>query len=418
MTRTTQNRLALRSRLDARARTGWSRVKGAAVPNTQAAVVSVIAYLVCLAVLHQPYPIFGAIACFLALGFSRNRQPRRVLEIGLGATFGVLVGEVVARTMGFGWWQLLVIMLVTPLCARFIDRSDLMTFQATINAMVVASLAALVTSSGGAPPSGVWRWLDALIGAGIALLATVLIPSSIVSRPRRTTSTALVRLADAMGGIGDGLRDGDADAVAAANGHLKGARDLLTEARTAQSSSADIAALNPALRSERRELAELDRIIALAGRLHVSATMLARQSRSVVERMGRAPRSADLVTEVADALRHLGTAVGHWQKPELARDEAREIARRLAPLEVARGDDWRTTALVSLLRSVVVDLLQLTGLSRVQSRMELVDTEHLERPDDPLDDGGSSMWGTTTFRVIDDEDDGDAKTLPSDDERV
>lgn len=403
-----ENRSAARAYLRSRVRTGWSRVRGAAVPNTQAAVVSVLAYMVCEWVLRQPYPIFGAIACYLALGFSRNRQPRRVLEIGLGATFGVLVGEVVARTIGFGAWQLMLVLLLTPLAARFIDRSDLVTFQSTINAMVVGSLAGLVTSAGGVPRSGMWRWLDALIGAGMALLATVLFPASIVSRPRRTTSTALLRLADGMETMGGGLAKGDAEVVASAAGHLAEARTQLTDARTAQSSSADIAALNPTLRAERRELAELDRLIQLAGRLHVSSTMLMRQARSVVDRAGRAPRSAELVDDVATALRHLAHAVGQWHKPRLAREEARDIARQLAPLEVAQDDDWRTTALVSLLRSVVVDLLQLTGLSRAQARLELVDTEHLApaegvEQDEAGGDAGSSMWGTTTFRAIRDE---------------
>lgn len=206
------------------------------MPNTQAAIAATIAYLICAYLWRQPNPVFAAVSCYLALGFSRNRQPRRVLEIGVGVSFGVLIGELAARAIGFGWWQLLLILLVTPLLARMMDRSDLMTFQSAINAMVVAALAALATQHD-LPHSSVGRWVDSLTGALVGLVAAVVFPTSITTRPRRYTSTAMHRLGEALEAMGKGLSRGDAELVSAAQGYLDEARRQLTDGQAAQSSA-------------------------------------------------------------------------------------------------------------------------------------------------------------------------------------
>ena len=388
-----------------RMRSGWVRSRGALVPNTQSAIAATISWLICRYVIGQPHPIFGAIACYLAMGFSRNREPRRVLEIGLGATFGVAVGDVVARFLGFGWWQLLLIMLVTPLIARFIDRADLMTFQSTINALVVASMATLILADG-QTQTGLARWSDALVGAGVALIASIILPTDITTRPRRYASTAILRLSDALGAIGEGLSKGDGNHIRSALGHLKVARHQLTDGTAALSSAVDLAMINPRFRAERVDLAELDRLMTITGRMHTSMTMLARQARAIVGESGARPRPGALVTDVAGAMRHLGSSVGHWSKPVLARREASAIAGELGPLESGGPGDWRTTALVSLLRAVVVDLLQLSGLSLEQARNALTSVGEMntERMKAQLpEEGGSPIWGTSTFPAIRDQ---------------
>ena len=103
------------ARLSAEIRVGWTRVKGAAAPNTLTALAATLSWVICFYLLHQPTPVFAPIATFLCLGFSRNREPRKVLEVGLGATFGVLIGEWFGNAFGFGWWQVLVLMLVLAL---------------------------------------------------------------------------------------------------------------------------------------------------------------------------------------------------------------------------------------------------------------------------------------------------------------
>lgn len=384
---------------------GRSRVRGALVPNSQTAVFATLSWLICHYLLGEPMPIFAPIATFLCMGFSRNRRPRKVVELGIGATVGVLAGEVLSSAFGFGWWQLLVMFAVLPLVGRFLDDSDLLTFQTAINAVVVAGLGSIALMPGS---HGGWgRWADALIGSLVALVATAILPSSLTTRPRRYASEALAVIADAIESVARVLTEGDADRAGSAFAQLAVARDQLTEGRAAQSSASDTAALNPRFRGERAELAELDRQLQLGGRLLVSVQMLTRQARGMVSESGSLAAAGDYASRVAAAVRHLSGAIGHWNKPVLARAEAEQLARELAPHVIAEGHDWRTAALISLLRACVVDLLQLTGLSLVQARAALVDNGPAQAPEgvvppdrEGLDaEQGSDMWGTTSMPV-------------------
>ena len=384
------------------AKAGWQRVRGALVPNTQTAVFATIAWLIAHEVLGGTNPIFAPIATYVCLGFSRNREPRKVLEVGLGATIGVFIGEVVTSAIGFGWWQLLLLLLVTPLVARFLDSADLLTFQTAINAIVVGSMIQLVSGLAEREAS-IGRWSDALIGVGVALVAAIILPSSLTSRPRRYVASALDGIADALDHISQGLLQGDVGRGRAAHAALAVARRELSEAEDAQKSATDLVRLKPSRRAERVRLAELDRLLRITDRLHGSVFMLARQSAGMVGEQGPNPTVGELSGEATESLRQLVRQVRRWEKPAEPRTEALELAGRLEP--GATVDDWRTSALVSLLRAVAVDLLQLSGLSVPQARAALPDTGDLDLDSaeaEPLpSEGGSDLWGTATFPVVD-----------------
>lgn len=387
------------------AKAGWQRVHGALVPNTQSAVAATIAWLIAHELFGGTNPIFAPIATYLCLGFSRNREPRRVVEVGIGATIGVFLGEVVTAGIGFGWWQLLVLLLVAPLIARFLASTDLLTFQTAINALVVGSMIQLATGVAEREAS-IGRWSDALIGAGVALVAAVVLPRSLTSRPRRYTSSALGGIADALEAIAQGLQQGEVGRGKSAYAALTVVRSQLSEGETAWRSASDMVLLNPARRTDRIDLAELDRLLSLADRLHGSVFMLARQAAGMIGESGAYPVIGELTGEAGRTLRLLARQVGRWEKPERARTAALELAGRLDPALVAGRDDWRGDALASMLRAIVVDLLQLTGLSVPQARAALPDIGALDVRSDEAEalphEAVSDLWGTATFRALDD----------------
>ena len=119
----------------------------------------------------------------------------------------------------------------------------------------------------------------------------------------------------------------------------------------------------------------------------------------MTEEVGPMPEVGEALIEVSTALNSLAGAVGHWNRPVRARAILLAVARTAAPSEV-EGGDWRPVALLSLLRAVVVDLLQVTGLSRAQARDALADTwgRPFEDRDAELtpgesDDDASPLWG-------------------------
>lgn len=395
-----------RSYLAAQLRAGWTRVRGAAVPNTQAAIAATISWIICHYLLAEPMPVFAPISTYLCLGFTRDRQPRKVLEIGLGTTLGVFAGDLVGQAFGFGWWQILVIMLVAPLVGRLIDRSDPTTFQTAINTLVVASMSVTAAATGVYDPA-FDRWVSALVGVGVALLASAVLPVNLMTRPRRFAVLALTETSQVVHKIATGLRQGDADVIREGSGQLTAIREILNDGGDALDSALETATINPVLNRDRAELAELSRIVELNERLQITVSMLARQARAIVGEQGALVDVGGVALELAEIMQDVSWAIRDWKKPTAARDRAMTLAKRLAPTEVVEGGDWRGHSLMSLLRAATVDLLQLTGLSMAQARAALADTGNLDAElEDKAavdDERGSKVWGTSSFPALPDD---------------
>ncbi len=386
------------ARLSAEIRVGWTRVKGAAAPNTLTALAATLSWVICFYLLHQPTPVFAPIATFLCLGFSRNREPRKVLEVGLGATFGVLIGEWFGNAFGFGWWQVLVLMLVTPLIGRLIDAADLLTFQLAINAMVVGSMILAGSAATSTPQT---RWLDALVGVMVAFLVSLVLPGNILTRPRRYVASALHESAKVLLSLSHAMAAADLQPVREAFSRLTVLRSELVEGRKALDSAMQVASVNPTFTRDRATLAELDRLLQLAGRMQTSVFMLGRQTRGMLIETGAQPEVAASCADLSHAVRSIADDVTRWRKPEEGRGLALRIAARLAPLELSQGEDWRTAALVSLMRAVAVDVLQLTGLSMEQARAALANADATKPRASNVElmpeEKASGVWGTSSF---------------------
>lgn len=377
-----------------------TRMRGALLPNTQTAVAATLAWLLCRWLLDDPNPIFAPIATFVCMGFSRNRQPRKVVEMGLGATTGVLIGGLVGHYSGFGPGQLLFLLLLTPLLGRLIDRSEMVAFQIAVQSIVVAAMVAQSATS-----SPIDRWFNALIGAGVALLATVVLPTNVITRPRRYLVFTLDEMARFLRRLSKALLDGDAAAISQLRGGLIAIREFLNDGRAALTSAQETAAISPVAYGSRAVLAELDRMLELSERLHITFSMMQRQSRGMVTEIGPMPEVANPMWQAADLLDQISRGVHNWQRPTRARDNTAELAAELHPAEVLLEEsDWRLATLMSLLRAVVVDMLQLTGLSLAQARAVLADTGAFDPEADQETDleveQASRVWGTEELPAV------------------
>ncbi len=379
----------------ARIRQGGRRVGGSFVPILQSAAAAAIAYLIAEQVFGRPAPLFAPIAAWVCLGFKADRVPRKVAELGVGATAGVLIGEFFALWLEVGWWQIGLALLVGALLSRFLDRGDLTTIQGGVNAVVVVSMSWWQALTGGVTG----RWIEALVGAGVALVVAALLPRNPTARPRRYARATLTEYATLLGVVGRGLRAGDVQLLADARGQRRAVAELMVDWEETLTTAREVVAINPTLRRYRPEVAELSRVFRLLQRTQRASYLLARQGLAMTEEVGPMPEVGEALMEVSTALNSLAGAVGHWNRPVRARELLLAVARTAAPSEV-EGGDWRPVALLSLLRAVVVDLLQVSGLSRAQARDALADTwgRPFEDRDAELtpgesDDDASPLWG-------------------------
>ena len=182
--------------LRGRIRTGLVRSRNSLFPAIQMTGCAVGAYAFAEYVLGHSGPLFAATSSLIALGFSRDPRLRRVMEVGLGCTIGIAVGDLLLHWLGGGIWQAAVVLLFSILLARFLDSGNIFTTQLGLQSLLVV----LLPAPAGGPFT---RSIDAIVGGVFALLVTILVPEGSApgapqgrpeAAPRTGRSAAGVRL--------------------------------------------------------------------------------------------------------------------------------------------------------------------------------------------------------------------------------
>lgn len=351
-----------RSAGGSRGREGWSRVRLATGPILLAAATAGAAYGIARGVLGQPYPFFAPAAAWLSLGFGRDRGVRRVAEMAIGVSLGVALGEVMGRTLGVGWWQVGVALAVAAILARLLDAAPLMTTQAGIQAVIVVALPSAVTGG------SMGRWIDALLGGGLALLVAVAFPGRSWRRAHLLAREGMSEVGGTLAMLAAALRAGNLARAADTLEHGRATQPVLDEWRSVAARGTDAVRFSPLARRHRAEIEQLARAARLADQAMRNVRVVSRRSLTAIETHGPLVRLGDLVGRLALAAGEIGESLGTGGDPAAARPALSELAVQLQP---DRDDEWRVQSLVVLLRSLLVDLLQLTGVSYEQAKAQL-----------------------------------------------
>lgn len=354
------SRLLLRTR----ARQGWWRLRGSLAPVLLASLAAGVAYAIARYGLGHPAPFFAPVAAWVSLGFSSDRQLRRVGELAIGVSLGVGLGDLIVHFVGTGAVQVAVVLALVALTARFLDRGALLATQAGVQAIVIVGLPAV--STGG--PLG--RWTDALIGGGVALAFAALTPGDPRRRPRAAGAHACTEVAETLESLGRGLRSGSVadldDALLLGRASQRALDEWLNVARSAQ----ETARLSASGRRHRAELLGMERAAVLTDRAMRSIRVLARRAVAVSAAEHDLSDVVVLVERLGASARELAEATGAGIDPVGAREGLLEAAR-LADPAGRGGGDWQVQSLVLLLRSPLVDLLEAAGADAARAREAL-----------------------------------------------
>jgi uncharacterized membrane protein YgaE (UPF0421/DUF939 family) len=318
--------------------------------------------------LGHEQPFFASIAAILCLGLSYGQRVSRVVEVAVGVFLGVLIGDLFVTVLGSGAWQISVAVFIAMSVALWLGARTLMVMQAGIQAAVVMTLLPGVDS-------GLARWADALLGCAIALVIALVAPTSPIQRPRHRAAAVLQEAAATLRAAEAALRSGD---QAAADGVLDRARateGMLEELSSAAAEGVELVRYSPLLRGQRRHVQEVAGLVAPLDRMLRNLRVLARRVTVSAYRAEPTPAAViDLVDDVADIAEFCSRELSARRLPTRARD------RIIAAGDASTAIDHHPLSLSSVViiaqaRSILIDLLELTGLEYADAR-ELVPEMH------------------------------------------
>ncbi|MDC5695832.1 FUSC family protein [Intrasporangium calvum] len=341
-----------RSRVGVSTRLG--RLRSRAFLVVQCAVAAGVAWFVASDVLAHQTPFFAPIVAVVCLGISYGQRLRRVVEVAVGVAVGVFTADLFVSVAGSGGWQIAVVVMVAMSLALLVGGGPILVTQAGVQGIVVAALAPT-------PGQAFVRWTDALIGGAVALVAATVAPQAPLRRPRVAAAGVARKISELLRRAAASAGDGDVAAAAAVLASARETESLLRELRTAADEGLSVLHSSPFSRRQAggvRKMADLIDPLDLAMR---STRVLVRKVTVVVGRGERLPSGyRELIDELADAADLIARALAENASPEIGRKAVLAVA--VATSHLPRTDNLVVETVLAQLRSVVVDLLQVTGV--------------------------------------------------------
>ncbi|MEH1014308.1 FUSC family protein [Micromonospora sp. CPCC 206060] len=352
------------------------------LPVVEATLAATVAWLVARQLLGHPEPFFAPAAALIVLGQARGQRMRRAVEVVIGVAAGVLVADLVVQALGpRDTWTVFTVILLTVALAVAVGASSVSVVQAAVSALYLVVVA---PSTESLVP---FRFVDALIGGGVALVASQLFTvrhplAPLVTEIRHT----FTELADLLAEINQALTGRDEAAALAA---LERARQLDAGVERLQTA---VLAAGEALRlhvNRRRHISRVHAVDATARQLDYAVrntrvlaragVTLTRQPAPIPPQLGAA------LTALTEAAQAAGNALAaDLTGQDEAADRYAEAAERAALDAVHTGGQLLAGSpplplimIVGQIRATAIDLLRgmdaddATVLARVEEALGL-----------------------------------------------
>lgn len=330
----------------------------------QCAVGAALAWVVAKDLLDHDRPFFAPIAVIICVGVGLGQRLRRVVELVVGVSLGVGVADLLISWIGSGPWQIALVVGLAMSAAAFLNSGTLFVAQAGSSAVLVATLL---------PPDGTGgfdRMIDALTGGLIGIAAVALLPASPFAIAAKHASGVLDALSTVLEQAAEAIEKGDVDLAAEALEEARGTQAVVEEFGEALQTSKEITMISPLHWHRRARLARYETAAEPVDHALRNARVLARRTLLALGESTPPPASlAESLREVSEAALLLQLELGAGREPVLARQALLAVAARQRPERL--GHSFSTDVIVAQVRSIVVDLLQATGLDHDESAAAL-----------------------------------------------
>lgn len=342
-------------------RAGLRRWRGTALPIVQSALSAGLAWLVATALIGHEHPFFAPIAAVVCLGVSLGQRLRRVVELVVGVSVGVGVGDALIGWIGSGPWQIALVVALAMSGAVLLDAGQVIALQAGSSAVLVATL--LPPEAGG----GLDRMIDALVGGLVGLVVTALLPANPVTVAQRQSKKLFGELATALRNIATAVSEVDAVKAAGVLAHLRTSQTEIDDFKTALKTGSEIATIAPIRWRSKDELGRYQTAASPIDYALRNTRVLARRALAAIRSQEAMPQDLpDVLRMYADAVDTLRQELADDREPEQTRQKVRDAAQYLTARHLG-GEGFSTKVVLAQIRSIAVDLLQATGLSRAEA---------------------------------------------------
>ena len=346
-----------RGRLSLRARLARLRAKSWHIG--QAALAAGVAWFLASDVLGHPTPFFAPIAAVVCLGTSYGQRLRRVAEVTLGVAIGVFIADAIVVVIGSGAWQLVLIVVLSMSAAMLLDGGQLLVTQAAVQSIVVASLVP-------APGQALLRWTDAVVGGAVALVAATIVPNAPLRRPRDQAALVLDKISSLLRGAASGIETGEIDETADLLRDARSTEVLIRELQDASAEGLSVLASSPFRVRHRagvRKMAELVEPLDLALR---NTRVLVRRVALAAYRQDPVPQAyGRLARDLADVVDDVAAELRADRVPEACSGPLVRLGE--ATSQVERTHDLSAEVVLAQLRSIIADLLRITGMGNLEA---------------------------------------------------
>lgn len=362
------------SELDKSLRNRLLRVRSRLLFIVHSAIGAGVAYWIAVEVIEHGQPFFAPMSAVIILGLSGGDRIKRATELTLGCALGVGLGDLLIMQIGTGYWQIFVVVGLALLVASFVSPAPLVSNQMAIGGILIATM--FPPGDGGS----IDRMIDAFIGGGVGILVIALLPTSPLDAGRHQVANVLGIAASVLEDVAASLKAKDAAKLNDALEALRKSQASVNKLETAASSGKEATTVSPFLWGDRARVRSLYRILAPVDNVIRNARVLARRAVVLTEDNDTvSDQQIHVIEEIADIALRLSDLYEHHKEISEAL-EIPELVNRLRQLGSEVGEDVAEDRVLSAQvilaqsRSIIVDLLQICGMSRESAVAVLVPT--------------------------------------------
>ncbi|MEV0696062.1 FUSC family protein [Streptomyces sp. NPDC050388] len=347
----------------------------------QATASATAAWLVARYVFDHPAPYFAPITAMAALTANLGERGLHAVRLLQGVLLGLLVGQLVLAALGTGPGTMALAVFISLATARALRSAQVVVVQAAVSSILVVAL--------GNQANGVQRLVDALTGAGIALVfSQLLFPPEPLALLRRAETTALNAIADGLTTLADAIDQDDDRLARQAVGELREVLDHLLELRRVGRTNTRVTRRVLTWRAKVvvREKENAEHLDLLGANCLMLARLVASADSDTRGRLQEPVRDLTaVIASLADGLDDRDTR-------QRAADRSLQLATRITA-QAAGPVDADRAFLAHSLRTVATDIITFAGVDLADAR-EAIRTGALDRrvPPTKMPPGRFRRW--------------------------